>query len=96
MSKINVVQAHSVSLDEAREKLGDFEQTMGKYGVSLDWSGARARIKGVGVSGEVNVGSSDVRVDLKLGLIAKAAGVDAKRLQGSIERRLKSAFEGEA
>ena len=92
MSMINVVQAHGVSLDEARERLDDFEQAMGKYGVSLDWSGARAEIKGVGVSGEVNVGSTEVRVELKLGLIARAAGVDANRLRGSIQRRLTAAF----
>jgi putative polyhydroxyalkanoate system protein len=92
MSKIRVVQAHAVNLDEARERLGDFEQAMGKYGVSLAWSGARAKIKGVGVSGEVVVTDDQVRVELKLGLIAKAAGVDAGRLQGSIEKRLTAAF----
>ena len=94
MSKINVVQAHAVSVDEARERLGDFEQTMGKYGVSLAWSGAQAKIKGVGVSGSVTIDGAQVCVELKLGLLAKAAGVDADRLRGSIERRLSAAFGG--
>ncbi len=94
MSTIDVRQAHSLGRDEARERLGSLEQMMSKYGVKLEWSGDSAAIKGMAVSGDIHVHDDDVQVMLKLGMMAKAAGVDADRLKGSIERRLKEAFEG--
>ncbi len=92
MSKIQITQQHALSTDEARQRLDDFDQTLQKYGARLDWRGQRAAIKGIGVSGEVVVSTDEVRVELKLGLIARAAGVDPKRLRGSIERRLVAAL----
>jgi putative polyhydroxyalkanoate system protein len=92
VSKIQISQRHNLSPEEARERLVEFDQTLQKYGARLDWRGQRATIKGIGVSGVVTIASDEVRVELKLGLIAKAAGVDPKRLQGSIERRLSAAF----
>ena len=92
MSKIQITQRHDLSIDEARNRLVEFDQTLQKYGARLDWRGQRATIKGIGVSGEVVIHNKDVIVELKLGLLAKAAGVDPKRLRGSIERRLTAAF----
>lgn len=94
MAKVNVKQPHSLSLDEVRAKMGEFEEMMGKYGVKANWSGNKASLKGVGVTGDIAVSDSDVSVALKLGMMAKAAGVDPKRLEASIAKRLKAAFEG--
>ena len=88
MSKIAVTKGHSLSLEEVRHRLKDFEASLSKWGVKLLWKGDKAKIKGVGVSGDVSVSAKDVAITLKLGMLAKAAGVDATRLQGSIERRL--------
>ena len=96
MSKIKVSQGHTLSRDEARQRLGSFEETLQKYGAKLDWNGDRAEVKGIGVSGDVTVRDENVEISLKLGLIAKAAGVDPVRLQASIEKRLKAAMEDEA
>ena len=94
MSDVRATQAHAnLSLDEAKEKLGSFEEMMKKYGVSADWSGRHADLKGTGVKGAIDVSDSDVQIELKLGMLAKAAGIDPKRLQQSIERRLREAFE---
>lgn len=92
MSTIEVKQDHQLPRDEARACLGSLEEMMGKYGVLLDWDGDNAEIKGFGVSGEVNVLDDCVEVVLKLSMIAKAAGVDPERLEGSITRRLAAAF----
>ncbi|MGB5374869.1 MAG: polyhydroxyalkanoic acid system family protein, partial [Polyangiales bacterium] len=76
------------------QKLGGFEDMMKKYGVSAKWSGSHADLKGTGVKGAIDITDSDVRVELKLGMLAKAAGIDPDRLSKSIGRRLKEAFEG--
>ena len=94
MSKISVRQAHALPREDVRDRLSSFSQMLGKYGVKMVWSGDKATVKGMGVSGGVAVSEGDVQVDLKLGMLAKAAGVDASRLQGSIARRLAEALEG--
>ena len=73
--------------------MADFEEMMKKYGVNARWSGGHADLKGTGVKGSIEVSESSVRVELKLGMLAKAAGIDPIRLEKSISRRLKAAFE---
>ena len=95
MSTIRVKQPHNYGRERARACFGSFEEMMGKYGVKLDWNGDNATIKGFGVSGDVSVKDDCVEVVIKLGMMAKAAGVDPKRLEGSITRRLVAAFTEE-
>ena len=93
MAEVRVVQGHQLTVDEAKNKLESFEAMLTKYGVSLQWSGSSAKVKGFGVSGNIAVTTSDITVVLKLGMMARAAGVDAERLKGSITRRLTEAYE---
>jgi putative polyhydroxyalkanoate system protein len=94
MADVRVKQSHSLSRDDARQKMAGFEEMMKKYGVSAKWSGPHADLKGTGVKGSIDLSDRDVRVELKLGLLAKAAGIDPTRLEKSINRRLREAFEG--
>lgn len=94
MADVQVKQPHNLSIDDARKKMSDFEDMMKKYGVSAKWAGGHADLKGTGVKGAIDITGSDVNVELKLGMLAKAAGIDSARLQNSIARRLKEAFEG--
>ncbi len=92
MSTVVVSETHSLPPDAVRGRLGDFEDTMRRWGVKLVWKKAdRADIKGIGVSGDVVLHPGRVDVTVKLGLMAKAAGVDPERLRGSIERRIRAA-----
>ena len=93
MSTIRVKQAHTLTAEEAKSRLADFESGMSKYGVSLDWTGLTAKVKGMAVSGGIDVDDSVVDLTLKLGMMARAAGVDAGRLESSITKRLKDLFE---
>lgn len=92
MSTIEVTQAHTKSVDDAKTALSSFEADMGKYMVKLVWSGSKAEIKGTGVSGEVVVTDQRVTVKLTLGFLAKAAGVKADLLEKSITKRLAAAL----
>ncbi len=92
VSTINISQPHNLSIEEARAKLASFEETMSKYGVNAKWDGAKATLKGMAVSGGIDIGADKLDIVLKLGMMARAAGVDSTRLKSSIEKRLKAAF----
>ena len=95
MADVVVTQPHNVSADEARRRIGAFEEMMGKYGVKANWSGSKAKLKGLGVSGGIDIAATAVTVTVKLGMMAKAAGVNPDKLRASITKRLKAAFEDE-
>jgi len=88
MGTINIRQEHSLSIDEARTRLASFESQMSQFGAKLVWKGSRAEVSGLGVSGSAVITEGLVELTLKLGMLARAAGVDEDRLKGSISRRL--------
>lgn len=92
MSSVVVRQPHSLGASGAKSKLDGFAAMLAKYNVKLDWSGNQAKIKGIGVSGAVDVSDTDVAVKVELGFAAKLAGIDPTRLQGSIAKRLQEAL----
>jgi len=92
MSTIKVNQSHSLSREDAKARLSFFEEQISKYGIKLDWNGFVGALKGTGVSGGAEVGDKDVNITVKLGFLAKAAGVDAAKLESSIKKRLEAAF----
>ncbi len=96
MSTITVTESHALSIDDAKKSLASFEGDLSKYGMKLEWSGAKAALKGTGASGDVNVTSDKVTVVVKLGMMAKMAGVKPDLLEKSIQKRLRSALSGEA
>ncbi len=92
MSKVHVRHEHTLNIDDSRSRIEYFESFMGKYGAKLVWSGNHAELKGPGVSGGVDLADQVVNVTVKLGMLARAAGVDPNRLEGSIRKRLVAAF----
>jgi putative polyhydroxyalkanoate system protein len=94
MSDVRVTEAHSLSAEDAIARIKSFEEMLTKYGVKTIWKGTQAELKGTGVSGSINVSSSAVDIVVKLGLLAKAAGVDSAKLEKSIRRRLGESLRG--
>ncbi len=95
MSKISVRHEHTLTMQEARARIQAFEGYMAKYGARLVWDGDRADVKGPGVSGSATLGQGFIEVVIKLGMLARAAGVDPPRLEGSIRKRLVATFAPE-
>jgi len=93
MATIRITEEHTLGADEAAKRIVSFEEMMKKYGVKSKWKGRHADLKGMGVSGSIDIGETDAQIVIKLGMLAKAAGVDPVRLESSIRKRLKSAFE---
>lgn len=96
MSKITVRHSHSLPVDVARERINQFEELLTKFGASLVWSGNKAEVKGFGVTGSAELGEGFVEVAIKLGMMAKAAGVEPARVEASIAKRLAETFADEA
>lgn len=92
MSTLTVTQAHTLGVEAAKKALSTFEQDISKYGMKLEWKGSNAELKGTGASGDVKVTDKSVTVVVKLGLLAKAAGVKADLLEKSIAKRLAGAL----
>jgi putative polyhydroxyalkanoate system protein len=95
MADVRVTENHTLGAAGARAKLGAFEEMLAKYRVKLDWRGNAAKLKGTGVSGKVDVTETNCSVEIKLGMMAKAIGVDAERLEASVRKRLRAAFDVE-
>lgn len=93
MSDVRVEEPHHLDPNEAKARVASFEEMMKKYGVAATWNGLQAKLKGTGVQGTIEVDESLVRVHLKLGMLARAAGVDPARLEGSIRKRIKAALD---
>ncbi|MFO0724796.1 MAG: polyhydroxyalkanoic acid system family protein [Myxococcota bacterium] len=92
MSEVRVEEAHKLEVEVAKQKLGTFADEIKKYGMSLSWKGNEADLKGTGASGSVKVSATNVVVVVKLGMLAKAAGVNPDKLKDSISKRLKAAL----
>jgi putative polyhydroxyalkanoate system protein len=83
MASIKVSQAHSLPLDQAKQRVDDMlKEYSSKFGLKTNWAGDKLNISGSGVEGAANVTGSSVDVELKLGLMASA-------FKGKIEEGLK-------
>jgi putative polyhydroxyalkanoate system protein len=93
MSNVRVREPHTLGTAEALRRIADFEEMLKKYGVKASWKGNHADVSGLGVKGTIDVSEQEARVELTLGFVAKAAGVDGAKLEGSIRKRLRAAFD---
>ena len=92
MANITVREEHQKSIEEVKKGISTFEEMMGKYMIKVDWSGNKATLKGP-VSGSIEIGNEWIEVSVKLGMMAKAMGVDPVRLEGSIRKRLRAGLD---
>jgi len=93
MAEVRVTESHSLQPADAIGKIQSFEEMLKKYGVKANWKGNSAKLKGTGVSGSIDVTGRDVTVVVKLGMLARAAGVKPDKLENSIRKRLRAAFD---
>lgn len=93
MSEIRVTQKHNATPEVARQKIAAFETMLrDKYKMSVTWKGNHADLKGPAAKGAIDIDASDVRIEVSLGLLARAV-IDPKRAEASIRKRLTAAFE---
>jgi putative polyhydroxyalkanoate system protein len=93
VSNVHVVEPHNTNPADAIARVAGFEEMLSKYAVKAKWSGHTAELKGPGVKGSIGVDDTNVTVDVQLGMIAKAAGIKTDKLEASIRKRLRAAFD---
>ena len=90
MSNIKVERNHALGDAEAKKRIESIEPKLKeRYGVKLAWSGNQAKITGAGVSGQVEVGSDRLAIDLKLGMLVRPF---ATKIRESLERQVDKAL----
>ena len=93
MSTVVVEQPHSLEPEDVKARLKPFEEELGKkYMLSLDWKGLEADLKGAAASGGIAIQATKVVVTVKLGMMAKMAGVKPDKLEASLQKRLAAAL----
>lgn len=90
MSEIKIDRAHNLGLAEARKRVDALGPKLKeKYGVSLEWNGNTANVKGSGVSGTLAVEDAKVAVNVKLGLLLRPlAGKIKEGLEHQVNKAL--------
>ncbi|MFT7624143.1 MAG: putative polyhydroxyalkanoate system protein [Myxococcota bacterium] len=96
MADLNFVKKHSVGADEAASRirvlLDKFAGDYPKLKIKISWSGDRAgKCSGRGFDGKFSVAEDSVRIDIKIGLLARPF---ADRVEAGMTRKLNEAFDG--
>ena len=72
MPDILITRAHSLGLDGARQAAGDVARRLQReFGVSARQDGDTFWVEGRGVTGRLDAGPDEVRVEARLGLAAR-------------------------
>lgn len=92
MSHVKIDRNHSMGAAAARERVAEIEPMLkDKYGVSLDWRGNEATVKGRGVTGAASITDDHLLIELKLGLLIRPlAGKIQKVMEEQLDRALTS------
>lgn len=87
MATVKVSQAHSMSVADAKKRLGEvFSAYAAKFGIKQHWDGDKLKLNGSGFEGHANVTGKSIDVEVKLGLATSV-------FKGQVESNLKSELE---
>lgn len=88
MADINIRKSHGLDKDAAKAKVHQIVDEL-EYVDKATWNGAgtKADVKGKGFKGDIEVTDTDLVVNIKLGLLAKA-------LKGKIEEQINKRIDG--
>ena len=87
MARITVERSHTLGRAGARAKAEELaERLASEYAVRYGWNGDVLEFKRSGADGTIEVGDTNVRVELKLGLMLSA-------LSGTIKREIEKGLD---
>lgn len=70
MSRIQIERQHGLGAEEVKLRLARVEAMLHeRYNVALQWSGFHATIHSPSVTGSVQVGETDLHIDMRLGML---------------------------
>ncbi|NMB73677.1 MAG: hypothetical protein GYA21_00950 [Myxococcales bacterium] len=89
MPKINMQKTHSLTTDQAREKVNQLAASLkDKYGLSGSWAGNRYEFKRTGVTGFVKLEEKKVSVEVDLSFVLSP-------LKGKVEEAVRQKLDQE-
>jgi len=88
MAEFEVRVPHDHPVDEACRRVRTFEAQLRKLRVRSVWSGERARLSGMGLTGDVEVRPNEVRLVVRVSRLATMAGVRPDNLRATITSEL--------
>lgn len=90
MADIELDREHALGSEGATDRLKGIEDKLKeRYGVTLDWRGSLADVRGKGVSGTITVEETRVALELKLSLMLKPL---KGKIREGIERQVDKAL----
>lgn len=91
-TRITVERTHSLGLAAAREKAEKLADKLAReYDVKCRWNGDVLEFKRSGADGQIAVGETSVRVEVKLGLLLSPLGSTIRReIEQSLDKHLKA------
>ncbi len=88
--EIEFEQAHDLGLEGARERVAALEKKLSeRFGVQLSWQGDVATVNGTGVSGTLALSPTNLKINLKLGLMVRPM---ASQIQAAMQRQVDKAL----
>jgi len=93
MATVKVVQPHTLTHDDARERVTAlFETFKSQYGIGHRWEGDVLHLNGTGFDGRAVVGPGSVEVEVRLGFaIALLKGQVEASIRTELEKQLTAA-----
>jgi putative polyhydroxyalkanoate system protein len=90
MGNIVVQRSHQLGQEELKKRVQQVEQKLKeKYQVAMEWQGDRAKVKGMGVNGTLELGSQEVSLTLEVGLMMRPfAGKIKEMMEYQIDKAL--------
>ncbi len=87
MSLIHIKREHTLTRDQAREKIEEVAQTLkSEFDLEHEWDGNVLRFRRKGAEGVIGVGKSNVEIKIKL-------GVALRPVKGKIEKAILSSLD---
>jgi putative polyhydroxyalkanoate system protein len=90
MADIRLVRRHDLPMAEARALAERAARGLARYGVTSAWQDGVLRFHRAGIDGHVRLTASQIRVDVKLGLLLRPLKAQlAARIDQQLDRLLK-------
>ena len=93
MAHIQIEQAHSMSMDDAKQALTDaFAEDLDDFDIEAKWVGYVAELHGKGADGAFTVEEDKVTFDFKMSLLSSQGGIYPDRLEAEVRKRMVAAL----
>lgn len=93
MAHIQIEQAHTMTLDEAKQALTEaFADDLEDFDLEADWDGYVAELRGKGANGSFTVEPDKVTFDFTMSILARTNGINPDFIESEVRKRMVAAL----